>query len=168
MKNLILILTIVTFLVSSNTISDRKEIYGENLKGKSFSWSKYENHYVLIDFWASWCSPCRRENPNLVKTIKSFEGATMENGKKLEVISISLDQDKSKWEAAVEADQLFWDGHFSDLKGWKSQNAKEWGVNSIPSAFLINPEGKIIAKGGELRGSNLRSTLDNYLKSLKK
>jgi len=112
---------------------------------------------VLLDFWASWCKPCRRENPNLVKAYNKYKS----NG--FDVFSVSLDKNKKKWLAAIQKDQLVWEAHVSDLKGWQSAAAKLYGINSIPAAFLLDKEGKII--GRNLRGAALEQKLEEIFGS---
>ena len=102
---------------------------------------------VLIDFWASWCGPCRRENPNVVKLYEKYKD------KGFEIFSISLDKDKTAWIKAIKDDNLKWTNHVSDLKYWSSEAAKLYGVSSIPSTVLIDKEGRVIAKN--LRGRDL-------------
>ncbi|PWJ42486.1 TlpA disulfide reductase family protein [Sediminitomix flava] len=109
---------------------------------------------LLIDFWASWCGPCRRENPNVVKMYEEYKG------KGLEILGVSLDNKDENWKKAIEKDQLSWK-HVSDLKGWSAAPAKLYGVRSIPNTFLINEKGEIIAKG--LHGEELRETIKAYL-----
>ena len=121
--------------------------------GPNLALSSLRGKYVLIDFWASWCGPCRRENPNVVKTYATYKD------KGFEIFGVSLDQNREAWLKAIEADKLVWK-HVSDLQYWNSAGAKAYQVNSIPQTFLVNPEGRIIAKG--LRGA----ALDNYLAKL--
>lgn len=104
-----------------------------------------KNEYTLIDFWASWCGPCRRENPNVVETFNKFKD------KGFGVYGVSLDTDKTKWLKAIEDDKLIWP-HVSDLKGWKNEAAALYAVNSIPANLLVDKTGKII-------GRNLREAL---------
>jgi thiol-disulfide isomerase/thioredoxin len=129
--------------------------------GKMRKLSGLKGKVVLIDFWASWCRPCRMENPNVVKTYNKYKDQKFVNGKGFEVFSVSLDQNKSSWENAIAKDGLVWDGHVSDLKGWKADGAKIYNVNSIPSAFLIDGDGVIIAKN--LRGEALDNALNKLL-----
>ena len=108
---------------------------------------------VLIDFWASWCGPCRKENPNVVKLYKKykFKGFT--------VLSVSLDEDPNKWKEAIAKDGLEWNNHVSDLMGWNSKMPQLYGFEGIPFTVLVNKEGKII--GRELRGEQLEQKLKN-------
>jgi peroxiredoxin len=124
-------------------------------QGKPVSLSSFKGKYVLVDFWASWCGPCRQENPNLVRTYEKFKS------KNFEILGVSLDNNKDKWLKAIQEDQLNWP-HVSDLKYWKNEVAVQYGVQSIPANFLLDKEGKIIAKG--LRGPALEKTLEHLLK----
>ena len=116
-------------------------------------YSKHE--YTLIDFWASWCGPCRGENPNVVAVWKDF------NAKGFHVMGVSYDTDKAKWLKAVASDQLTWT-QVSDLKGWSNATAKIYGINSIPANLLVDKTGKIIGKN--LRGEKLREKIGELLK----
>jgi thiol-disulfide isomerase/thioredoxin len=111
---------------------------------------------VLIDFWASWCGPCRRENPNVVKIYNRYKD------KGFTIMSVSLDKDLTKWKAAIEADQLSWPNHVSDLGGWQSKVSRLYEVGSVPFTLLIDQEGKII--NTNLRGAALESELEKLFK----
>lgn len=134
----------------------------EGPDGKTRSLSDLKGKVVLIDFWASWCRPCRAENPNVVKTYNAYKSAEFKSAKGFEVFSVSLDRNKTDWVKAIEKDGLVWDGHVSDLKFWQSAGARAYNVNSIPATFLIDEKGVIIAKN--LRGNALESTLKKLLK----
>jgi peroxiredoxin len=109
---------------------------------------------VLIDFWASWCRPCRIENPTVVKAYNQFKS------KNFTVLGVSLDRAKDAWVKAIADDNLTWT-HVSDLKFWSNEVAQKYKVESIPQNFLVDPNGKIIAKN--LRGEELLRTLKQLL-----
>lgn len=119
--------------------------------GDSLSLSDLKGSVVLLDFWASWCGPCRRENPNVVRLYKKYK----EDG--FTVLSVSLDKTKAPWLAAIEKDQLIWPYHVSDLGGWNSRVPKLYGVKGIPFTALIDQEGNIIRT--KLRGADLETEL---------
>lgn len=127
------------------------EISMSNPDGKTCKLSELRGKIVLIDFWASWCAPCRAENPNVVRLYKKY------NEKGFDVFSISLDKSKEQWINAITKDGLIWPNHVSELKGWTSSAGKRYGVNSIPHTLLVDQEGRIIAKN--LRGKDLENKL---------
>lgn len=124
------------------------------LDGTPLALSELRGKVVLVDFWASWCGPCRRENPNVVAAYKKYK----EKG--FDVLGVSLDKNKDRWQAAIEKDGLVWN-HVSDLKGWANSAAAKYGVRSIPATFLLDAEGKIIGKN--LRGAALEAKLEEVL-----
>jgi peroxiredoxin len=123
--------------------------------GKAFSLSMLRGKYVLVDFWASWCGPCREENPNVVNAYQEFKN------KNFTVLGVSLDKQKAEWTKAVEDDHLTW-YHISDLKYWNSAAVAPYGIEGIPYNVLLDPQGKIIAMN--LRGNDLKIKLSELIK----
>ena len=123
--------------------------------GVSVSLSDFRGKYVLLDFWASWCPPCRRENPNVVKAFNEYKD------KNFTIVGISLDQDKSKWMKAIADDNLAWT-HLSDLKYWDSEIPALYGVRGIPANVLLDPDGVIVAKN--ITGEDLHKKLKEVIK----
>lgn len=119
--------------------------------GSQMALSELRGKVVLVDFWASWCGPCRAENPNVVKMYNKYK----EKG--FEILGVSLDRDKTRWLQAIEKDGLVWH-HISDLKGWDNSVAKDYGVTAIPHTVLVDAEGKILARN--LRGKSLEQKLE--------
>ena len=125
-----------------------------DINGKPIKFSSFKGKYVLVDFWASWCGPCRAENPNVLKTYNAFKD------KGFTVVGISLDDKATNWKKAVRDDKMPWT-QLSDLKGWKNEVSTYFGIQAIPSNLLIDPSGKIVAK--DLRGEMLENKLKELL-----
>lgn len=124
-------------------------------EGKMLKLSSLKGKTVLIDFWASWCGPCRRENPNVVRMYKEYKD------RGFTVFSVSLDENGDAWKKAISQDGLLWPNHVSDLKGWNTPMTQIYGFNAIPHTVLIDKEGKIIATN--LRGADLEQKLKEIL-----
>ncbi len=138
------------------------EIELSDPNGKKIRLSKFRGKVVLIDFWASWCGPCRRENPNLLEAYIKYGKRKFIHGKGFEIYSVSLDRNKNAWKEAIAKDQLIWKSHVIDDE---KKASTLYGVSSIPYAVLIDEEGRVIAQGNELRGINLHLTLDRFIEN---
>ncbi|MFD2597999.1 TlpA family protein disulfide reductase [Sphingobacterium corticis] len=125
-----------------------------DLDGSPYGLSDLRGQYVLVDFWASWCPPCREENPKLVKLYEEFKD------KNFEILGISFDKEFENWEKAVKEDNLTWK-HISDLQGWNNYASLVYGVKAIPQNLLIDPDGVVIARN--LHGDDLRKKLMEVL-----
>lgn len=133
---------------------DAPELSLPDANGKIVSIASYKGKYLLVDFWASWCGPCRGENPNVVKVYNEFKG------KNFTILGVSLDKEKEPWEEAIREDKLDWT-HVSDLKYWNSKAVETFKFESIPFNVLIDPQGKVIGEG--LRGAELENKLKEVL-----
>jgi peroxiredoxin len=137
-------------------IGAKAPVFTQNdVNGKPVSLADLKGKVVLVEFWASWCSPCRAENPNLVKLYNEYKD------KGFEILAVSLDSDKPSWQKAIKADGLPW-LHVSDLKGWNNAVGRLYGVRAVPASVLVDKDGQVI--GNELRGESLRTKLQEIYK----
>lgn len=145
----------IEVLAKTATGKQAPDIVGKDPQGNEISLINVKGKVTLIDFWASWCGPCRKENPNVVKIYAKY------HDKGFNIFGVSLDEDARAWQMAIEKDGLTWN-HVSDLKGWQSSYAKDYGVQAIPQTILIDAEGKIIARN--VFGDELDARLSELLK----
>ena len=144
--------------LGTNIGNKAPELIGKSTAGETIKLSDTSGQLVLLDFWAAWCGPCRRENPILVQAWNKYKDKEFSGGKGFTVFSVSLDRTEEAWKKGIADDRLEWPYHISDLKGWYSKHAAIYGVRRIPDNFLIDGNGIIIARN--LRGPALQATLE--------
>ena len=165
MKKLFIITLLNCFIATSSfsqeiglNVGDKSPALAyKSPNGKTLKLSSLKGKLVLIDFWASWCGPCRKENPNLVSAYQKYTKKNFKHGKGFEIYSLSLDKTNEAWVKAINQDELFWEYHVSDLGGWQSAGSQKYGIRSIPSNVLIDGKGIIVAKN--LKGQALHKFL---------
>lgn len=121
------------------------EITGKLPNGTPFALSNLKGSYVLLDFWGSWCGPCRKANPNLVELYNRFNEKPFKDASGFEIVSIGLERSKVNWEKAIQSDQLSWPYHIMEAGSFESPVVQAYGVRQIPTKFLINPDGVLMA-----------------------
>ena len=147
-----IILAVALFVIGRYFYFKPNYVYGQQLPdfnvtlkdGKQLSLSDLEGKYVLIDFWGSWCGPCRKESPEVVKLYKEFHGQAFKDASDFEIFSIAIERNEKRWKRAIGQDGLLWSWHYSSLRNFDDDLAKEFGVRQIPTKFLIDPKGMIV------------------------
>jgi len=165
MKYTFILFTFLALQVSGQDlkVGDKApDIVLEGIKGGQVTLTSLKGKVVLIDFWASWCRPCRKENPGIEKAYQEFKEVEFKNGNGFTVFSVSLDTKKLAWEKAIQSDRITWEHHVSDLKGWDNAAARTYQVSSIPQSYLIDGDGIIVAVNP--RGDELEKELKKFRK----
>jgi thiol-disulfide isomerase/thioredoxin len=150
-----------TATVGLNLGNKAPEIIFKNINDSIIALSSIKGKLVLIDFWASWCGPCRQENPTVVKAYQKFKDKKFKGGNGFTIYSVSLDANRVAWKQAIEKDKLTWPYHVSDLLMWNSSVVSQYAIQGIPTNVLINQNGIIINKN--LRGDELITSLEKLI-----
>lgn len=129
----------------------------ELINGESFSLSQLRGSYILLDFWGSWCGPCRKENSSLVSLYNELKGHKFKAARSFEIVSVGIETKRNSWENAIRKDQLIWPYHIGEMERFSGKIAKMYGVREIPTKYLINPEGVIVSVNADI--SEIRSYL---------
>jgi thiol-disulfide isomerase/thioredoxin len=151
-----------TFIQGPTNGQKAPNLIYKNPTGNIMALSELKGKMVMIDFWASWCGPCRRANPFVVQMYNKYKDKKFNGGKGFEIFSVSLDQNAEAWKNAIAQDGLTWKYHVSDLGGWGSEGARIYGIQSIPQCVLVDGEGTIIGVG--LRPEGVQQELESRLK----
>ncbi|MBN1950631.1 MAG: TlpA family protein disulfide reductase [Bacteroidales bacterium] len=122
------------------------ELAYPNPEGDTIRLSSLRGKVVLLDFWATWCAPCRKENPGLVECYTTYADKSFTSGEGFTIYSLACDRSKDAWVTAIQKDKLVWENHVSDLKGWETEATYTYNISSIPSNFLLDKDGIVIAK----------------------
>lgn len=131
--------------------------------GNTFTLEDFKGKYVLLDFWGSWCPPCRKENPHLVSLYKKYNKAEFKDAIGLDIVSIGIETDENNWRKAIEKDGLIWPHHYSDFKRFKSEIVMQYGVKNVPTKYLLDEGGYIIGVNQSIE--NLDKFLAGRLKN---
>lgn len=172
MKNAALLLFACLVLCTSSCLNQPKDnLINGNLapnisipdsSGKKVDLKSLQGNIVLVDFWASWCKPCRQENPYLVQVYDEFKDKEFQGAKSFIIYSVSLDSDKDHWLKAIQQDNLHWPLQLSELNGWKSSAVEAYKINAIPTNFMVDQNGTII--GRDMRSDDIYKLLTQRLK----
>ncbi len=161
---LVVVLNVFSFGQSPEVGQKAPDIIMAGVNGDTLKLSDLKGKMVLIDFWASWCGPCRKENPYVIEAYNKYKDAKFKNGKGFTVFSVSLDMKADAWRKAIADDKLEWPYHVCDLKGWGNAAGRLYKIQSVPANFLIDGNGIIIATN--LRGMALQEALKKQKKGM--